>query len=157
MSFKKIGVDFHGVINRQPQFFKALLKEAFRLGLEVHIISGGPRETIEEFLSSHQMPYSNIWCIFDYFNQQKAVTFLADGSFHVDDKAWDAAKADYCRHHGINVQIDDSLVYGQYFTTPYCRYDARSQNGEIRGKQINFSLPAAEVLQNIITICSSSD
>ena len=46
----KIGVDFHGVINTKPDFFREFCREALKFGLEVYIISGGPRETILAYL-----------------------------------------------------------------------------------------------------------
>lgn len=155
MNFNKIGVDFHNVINRQPEFFKQLFDLAHERGIKVYIISGGPHDMIADFLASHSMKYDVLWCIFDYFNARKAVTFLADGSFYVDDIAWNRAKADYCRQHNIDLQIDDSPIYGKYFTTPYCRYDYQTQTGVLADQTLDFSRPAAEVLQELICICTS--
>lgn len=46
----KIGLDFHGVITDNPEYFKVFANEALRRGYEIHIISGGPKATIEKFL-----------------------------------------------------------------------------------------------------------
>ena len=43
----KIGLDFHGVITDNPEYFKVFANEALRRGYEIHIISGGPKATIE--------------------------------------------------------------------------------------------------------------
>lgn len=152
MICKKIGVDFHGVINCNPQFFKVFCAHAAEQGFEIHIISGGPRETIENFLAHYQIKYNLIWCIFDHFNEQDKVLFLPDGSFHVEDELWDSAKAEYCRQNNICVMIDDSLVYGKYFTTPYCLYDENSKTGNLNGKIMDFSVSAENCLQRIMTV-----
>ena len=149
MICKKIGVDFHGVINASPLFFKEFCGLVKSQGTEVHIISGGPRETIEKFLRQQQIEYDRLWCIFDYFDAENEVEFLPDGSFHVDDEAWDSAKAEYCRLNEIGLQIDDSTVYGRYFTTPYCLYDERSKKGLLNGIIIDFSGSAAESVEKL--------
>lgn len=46
----KIGLDFHGVITDNPEYFKVFANEALRRGYEIHVISGGPKATIEKFL-----------------------------------------------------------------------------------------------------------
>lgn len=45
----KIGLDFHGVITDNPEYFKVFANEALRRGYEIHVISGGPKATIEKF------------------------------------------------------------------------------------------------------------
>lgn len=152
MICNKIGVDFHGVINCNPQFFKVFCAHAAEQGFEIHIISGGPRETIENFLAHYQIKYNLIWCIFDHFNEQNKVLFLPDGSFHVEDELWDSAKAEYCRQNNICVMIDDSLVYGKYFTTPYCLYDEKGKIGMLNGNVIDFSGVPRACLQKIISV-----
>ena len=151
MICKKIGIDFHGVLNNNPLFFKEFCDCSVKQGFEIHIISGGPKETIEKFLTLHKIQYTAVWCIFDYFDAKSEVEFLPDGSFHVDDEKWDSAKAEYCRCNDICVQIDDSLVYGRYFTTPYCLYDEYKKSGELSGKTIDFSASPEKSLREILS------
>lgn len=153
MTCKKIGVDFHGVINSNPFFFGKLCALAEEQGHEIHIISGGPKEYIEKFLALHKIKYTALWCIFDYFDAKNEVEFLPDGSFHVDDTAWDSAKGEYCRRNEICVHIDDSLVYGDYFTTPYCLYNERGKQGILKGQTLDFSDTPEEILRNIKILC----
>ena len=152
MVCKKIGIDFHGVFNSNTQFFKDFCAYAAEHGFEIHIISGGPKETIEKFLTLHKIQYTAVWCIFDYFDAKSEVEFLPDGSFHVDDEKWDSAKAEYCRRNDICVQIDDSLVYGKYFTTPYCLYDERNKEGLLKDMIIDFSGAPRACLQKILLL-----
>ena len=148
----KIGVDFHGVINAKPDFFREFCREALKIGLEVYIISGGPRETILSYLNQYQIPYTKLWCIFDYYEQRHQVEFYDDGSFHVDDELWNKAKAEYCKEHNICIHIDDSVIYGREFATPYCRYDEKANSCVLNGQQIYLANPA-QALSQILALC----
>lgn len=139
MTYKKIGLDFHGVINTNPEFFRELINLVRQEGIECHIISGGPEEFIAQYLAEQKINYQNLWCIFDFYEAKKKVTMLADGSFHIDDELWDKAKAEYCRNQNIDVHIDDSSIYGKYFTTPYCQYNPHTKQGIVNGTVIDFS------------------
>ena len=148
----KIGVDFHGVINTKPDFFREFCREALKIGLEVYIISGGPRETILSYLNQYQIPYTKLWCIFDYYEQRHQVEFYDDGSFHVDDELWNKAKAEYCKEQNICIHIDDSAIYGREFATPYCRYDEKANSCVLNGKQI-YLANLAQALSQILALC----
>lgn len=148
----KIGVDFHGVINTKPDFFREFCRAALKIGLEVYIISGGPRETILAYLNQYQIPYTKLWCIFDYYEQRHQVEFYDDGSFRIDDELWNKAKAEYCKEHNICIHIDDSVIYGREFATPYCRYDEQSNSCVLNGQQIYLANPAS-ALSQILALC----
>ena len=148
----KIGVDFHGVINTRPDFFREFCREALKIGLEIYIISGGPRETILAYLNQYQIPYTKLWCIYDYYEQRHQVEFYDDGSFHVADELWNKAKAEYCKEQKICVHIDDSAIYGREFATPYCRYDEQSNSCILNGNKISLENPA-QALQQILAYC----
>jgi len=153
MSYK-IGLDYHGVINTNSDFFREFCDLLRKQKAEIHIISGGPRETIGEFLKLHQIKYDKIWCIYDYFNAREEVKILPDGSFHVDDYKWNAAKGEYCSKQGISLQIDDSQIYGKYFKTPYCLYDEQNCSGNLSGYFIDFSTSAENCWQQILSALS---
>lgn len=148
----KIGVDFHGVINTKPDFFREFCRAALKIGLEVYIISGGPRETILAYLNQYQIPYTKLWCIFDYYEQRHQVEFYDDGSFRIDDELWNKAKAEYCKEHNICIHIDDSAIYGREFVTPYCRYDEKANSCVLNGQQIYLANPA-QALSQILALC----
>ena len=148
----KIGVDFHGVINTRPDFFREFCREALNIGLDVYIISGGPSETILAYLNQYQIPYTKLWCIYDYYEQRHQVEFYDDGSFHIDNELWNKAKAEYCKEQNICVHIDDSAIYGREFATPYCRYDEQSNSCILNGNKISLENPA-QALQQILSYC----
>ena len=148
----KIGVDFHGVINTRTDFFREFCREALKIGLEVYIISGGPRETILAYLNQYRIPYTKLWCIYDYYEQRHQVEFYDDGSFHVADELWNKAKAEYCKEQNICVHIDDSAIYGREFATPYCRYDEQANSCVLNGHKIPLENPE-QALQQILVLC----
>lgn len=124
MKTNKISIDFHGVINKAPDFFKSLTDYAVTQGCKIYIVSGGPREYISQYLAEHQIKYDELWCIFDYFDAKQKIAVATDGSFHIDDEKWNAAKGEYCAREKISWHIDDSLIYGRYFSTPYVRFES---------------------------------
>lgn len=147
--YRKIGVDFHGVINSNPQFFRRLFALFLEHGHRVYIVSGGPREYIKQYLQENDIPYSKIWCIYDHFEARNKVTFLPDGGFYVDDLLWDSAKGKYCRRAHISLQIDDSKIYGRYFTTPYIYYDTATQSFNLNNKQFSTADDVAEIYRQL--------
>lgn len=155
----KIGIDYHGVITANPEFFKDFSTLAMAQGIEIYVLSGGFEKDITAFLRQHQIPYTYIWSLADYFDKNKQLTYLSDGSFKVDNKLWNAAKAEYCEQHGINFHIDDSVLYGEHFTTPFCLYDVKNKTCCLRDNNrccIDFDKPAKEVLEQIINVINGN-
>ena len=127
MNIKKVSIDFHGVINSNPKFFSEFFELLQAKGVEVYVTSGGPQKFVERYLLLNNIPYNHIWCIFDHFNKREKIELSADGSFRIDDKLWNTAKSRFCAHENIDIHIDDSVVYGRYFTTPYVLFNMPEQ------------------------------
>ncbi|MCM1323882.1 MAG: hypothetical protein NC218_06950 [Acetobacter sp.] len=119
----KIGIDFHGVIDAQPELFAAFCREIRKLGVQVYIISGGPEKDVARCLQEHRIEYDGLWAILDYYETQGKVQRFDDGSFQVPTELWNRAKAEFCAREGIKFHIDDSPVYGKYFASSYCQYN----------------------------------
>lgn len=148
----KISIDFHGVINTDPDFFGAIMKIWRKQGIKVHVVSGGPYEYIKQYLTEHKIEYDKLWCIFDHFNAIEKIKVAADGSFHIDDALWNAAKGAYCARENIGLHIDDSTIYGRYFTTPYALFDNKTKHIIVGKTVLAIDLGAeqvAEILQII--------
>ena len=143
--FNKVSIDFHGVINSNPEFFSKLTGLMKAKGVAVYIVSGGPRKFIERYLQRHEIPYDYIWCIFDHFNAREKIELSADGSFHIDDNLWNAAKGRFCEREEIDLHIDDSIVYGRHFATPYVRFDTLNQHFHIGKERIAVTAGAEAV------------
>ena len=123
----KIGLDYHGVINSNQEYFCKFCNEAIKRGHQIHILTGGPRAIVAKQLCKAHVQYTNLFTIVDYYRQKGQAVCMPDGEWFVDEELWNRAKAIYCQTHKIDIQIDDSLVYGEYFKTPYCLYNANRQ------------------------------
>ena len=153
--FLKIGLDFHGVINRHPSYFKDFTEAAVSRGHKIYIITGGPEAKIACFLQGWGIKYNEIFAIMDYYAKQGEVKFFLDGSFHVDDKLWNTAKAKFCKKYEIDIHIDDSDIYGQSFSTPYCHYDEQTGSCILNNKyKINLLQSPSESLKQMESILS---
>ena len=121
----KLGLDFHGVITDNNNFFKLLASTIMATGGEVHIITGARYDTFERQCKELDVyvPYTNFFSISDYHIDIGTPVDLTDTGFpKMDTMIWDKTKANYCREHGIDLMIDDSPHYGKHFTTPYMLY-----------------------------------
>ena len=146
----RIGLDFHGVITDNPSYFKDFCDGALSRGWEVHIITGGPRAKVAAQLQEWGIRYSCLFAIFDFYKRKGQAEIYANGEFKIDKQLWDTAKSKYCRRNNITLQIDDSKVYQQGFSTPYCYYDAGAKHCTTgSGFRLDLSQPPAEVLDLI--------
>lgn len=137
----KIGIDFHGVLEKNTVYFADFCRRVCDKGWELHVISGGPAAKVREYMNNHNIPYTHIFAIFDACEKKGAVEYKADGSFYVDENMWDKAKGDYCREKKIDIHIDDTLTYAKYFKTPFCLYNQTAEKCNIVGTTttLNFS------------------
>lgn len=122
MSNFKLGLDYHGVIDKDPKFYSKLSRVILSGGAEVHIITGNPQtEEIENQLHHLGMYWTHFYSIQDDLINQGHVPNIQEGdnSLWFDPIAWDEAKGLYCKREGISIHYDDSDVYEEYFETPF--------------------------------------
>lgn len=151
----KIGLDYHGVITENTEYFRCFCTELLKRGHELHIITGGPETVVKKQLAECGIVYNNLFTIVDFYYSQGMGRYNASGEFEIDKKLWDTAKSQYCQQQKIDIHIDDSLAYGEYFSTPYCLYSSSNQSCilSINGTQLDLhSLPPANVIQKIENI-----
>lgn len=148
----KIGLDYHGVLNKNPAFFAKFCKKAVANGIKICILSGSPKTELEAYLKENKIEYAELYSLLDDFKSRQMVRFDEDGRFYVPDEIWDRAKARYCMQEKIDLHIDDSPIYGSYFQTPFCLYsDSEKKCTFIRQKiDIDFSKSPEAVLEDII-------
>jgi hypothetical protein len=114
------GFDFHGVLDKY-KVFRKLTNLLVTAGHGVHIITGeentpGFREKLDDLCISR----TNIFSITSYHKKKgTSIRYDKNGEPWIDRDLWNKTKADYCRRNKINLHIDDSAVYGEYFTTPF--------------------------------------
>ena len=124
----KLGLDLHGVISDLPETFSFLSQAIVNQGGEVHILTGGSwNDELVEQLKSHGVSWTHSFSIYDYLINSGTTIIgevqFPDGTIQkkFEDGAWDKVKAEYCRDNGVDLHIDDTLIYNDHFTTPFCR------------------------------------
>ena len=121
----KLGLDMHGVVDKDSVFFSHLADIMLLRDHEVHIVTGREdTEELREELANCSMIvgsrdlFTSILSITTY---QKAlgvpVCYLNDDPTQpmMDPKVWNPTKATLCATAGIDVMIDDSTLYEPYF------------------------------------------
>lgn len=124
----KLGLDIHGVINAMPEFFAFLSDSIIKNNGQVHIITGGSwTEDLLNEVEKYGIKYTHTFSIYDYLidsgaEQTGAIEF-EDGTKQrkFKDEDWDSVKGEYCEKNGIHLHIDDTLIYNDYFKTPFAR------------------------------------
>lgn len=125
---QKLGIDIHGVIDALPEFFAFLTESFIKNGGEVHIITGGSiDDKLIKQLNLTNVKYTHIFSVYDHLIETNTSTYgdimFPDGTVQkkFKDDVWDAAKANYCKENNISLHLDDTLIYNNYFTTPFAR------------------------------------
>jgi len=120
----KIGIDIHGVIDTNPTFFAEFSKMLVEAGNEVHIITGPRFSVVEKTLKDAGIKYTHFFSIVEE-EERLGVTEIVwtkDGDPFMDFNVWDRAKGKYAEKHKLDLHIDDSTKYSEYFTTPFALY-----------------------------------
>ena len=120
----KLGLDLHGVIDAMPEFFSFLTKAIIKAGGEVHIITGGTSEKDIQLLKDYDIKWTHFFSIVDYHKSIGTKTYELHPVHNfpmLSDEEWDKTKGEYCKKNNIDLHIDDTLAYNNYFSTPFCR------------------------------------
>jgi len=128
----KFGFDVHGVVDTHPEIYAAMTNALVAAGHEVHVITGAQaKPQLLEKLKSSGITWTHWFSIVQYHLDKGDVDVkFVDGEPWMDREIWNRTKAEYCEETGIAMMIDDSPVYGSYFTNN-CLYllqkDQRAQ------------------------------
>ena len=116
----RIGFDWHGVLDAH-RIFRVLANDLIKAGYGVYIITGEENtKAFRDKLRYFGIQYTKIFSITSYHKKKKnRVRYDKNGEPWVDKDLWDRTKANYCRRNKIDLHIDDSAIYGKYFTTPF--------------------------------------
>jgi len=120
----KIGLDIHGVIDKEPALFSKLSKDFIKREWEVHIITGQEdTKVLRDTLSEYGIAYIKIFSITTYHRHiGTKITYDKEGHPWMDEEVWNKSKAKYCSENKIDIHIDDSYIYGKYFKTTYIKF-----------------------------------
>lgn len=124
----KLGLDIHGVVDSLPEFFSFLTDSFIKNVGEVHIITGGRWDSeFEKMLNDFNIKWTHKFSVYDYLKQtgaeQTGKVQFPDGTIQrkFKNEDWDKIKGQYCKENNIDLHIDDTLIYNNYFTTPFAR------------------------------------
>jgi hypothetical protein len=118
----KIGIDFHGVLDKYPEKFAELGKMVVLAGGEAHLITGHPitpefAEKINKICPWHLFIFNNhVYSTTDGLEARGfSFTFDKRGGKMFDKDVWEKEKAIYCEANSIDLMFDDSPEYAPYF------------------------------------------
>ena len=115
----KIGLDIHGVIDSDPDFFRELTRKLHKEGHMVFVLTG--REICNEILqelNSHGIYYDELFSITSYHKSIGTHMSYLNGDKTqplINPIKWDRTKADYAERVGLDIHFDDSIDYKEYF------------------------------------------
>ena len=139
----KLGLDMHGVIDAMPEFFSFLTDSFIKNGAEVHIITGGRWDLeFEKQLNDFGIKWTNKFSVYDYLKESDAEVIgkvqFPDGTIQkkFKNEDWDSVKAQYCKENGIDLHIDDTLIYNDFFSTPFARLWSHNGKPKYTNKDI---------------------
>lgn len=112
----KFGFDVHGVIDKHPDVYRAIMASLVYEGHEVHVITG-LRQHPEgaELLKELKIPYTHYFSIIDFHTSIGTPIEWRNGLPYMDNDLWNSAKVDYCDRENIQMLFDDSPVYKDSF------------------------------------------
>jgi hypothetical protein len=121
-----ISIDLHGVITKNPDFYCQLVVSMIKNGNKVYLLTGSTIYNAKcelEKLGLRCNIFTGILSIPQFLEDTGVPVIYENGNPIADVLDWDTAKSKICNIYEIDIHIDDSDVYGQYFTskTQYIR------------------------------------
>lgn len=142
----KIGLDYHGVIDTDYEYFAEFAAVARSRGHQIYVISGAPKAALSYELSQHNFTADFLFSVLDYCMALGLIVQDTSG-IKIDDRAWNCAKAEFCLYNQINLHIDDNQQYCDYFSTICCCFNGFERSCSIFDNQnLDFSLSPVNAL-----------
>lgn len=116
-----ISLDFHGVIDADPELYRQLAESVLAAGGRVYIISGALMKDLERKVRLADISYTKLISVTDWLLERKLPYVLdVHGRPSFDLEVWNSAKGNIIRQLGkqgihIAVHYDDTLAYEKYF------------------------------------------
>lgn len=120
----KLGLDIHGIIDKYPEQMIRLAQDTMKKGGRVYIITGAPADEARRKMIALMTKYmiskpfwNQIYSIVDWMKQKSIPNYTkADGSvWALREKDWNAVKGKIAIELGLDLHIDDTAEYGEYF------------------------------------------
>jgi hypothetical protein len=116
----RVGIDLHGVIDKEPEKMKMIMRSLMVMNIPVHIISGPPESQIFKELEKLGLAqgYHFHWAhsVVDTLKRAGVKMWQDEnGNWWADEESWWDSKARICRDSEIDMLIDDSPKYKPAF------------------------------------------
>ena len=118
-------VDFHGVIDVNPDFFRSFMENLVQTGNKVIICSGARMSELNEKLPDFGLiegvHYNEKISVTDYLESilpETEIEYDLNNNIWVDEVIWWSTKGKFCRKYHVDVIIDDSEFYLVYVKPP---------------------------------------
>jgi hypothetical protein len=120
----RLGLDIHGVIDTYPEKMIELAQNTIKLGGKVFIITGPPIQKAKPELFNIMDKYGvktpfwdKIYSIVDYMKENGIRTRVdSEGQvWAINDEDWNAVKGKIAKDIQLDLHIDDTEAYGEYF------------------------------------------
>lgn len=120
----KIGLDYHGVIDKNPKFFVSLALALKDLGFEIYILTGESDslqfETLLKSYNNGLQWWNEIFSVTDYLiNIGEHYKIDQNGRCCFNELLWNKCKSVYCKNNNIDLHIDNKKEYLKYFNDSY--------------------------------------
>lgn len=139
----RISIDVHGVIDSMPKEFAFLTNAIVIAGGDVHILTGSSwSPELENQLNDFGIKWNHKFSIYDHLIEMGSNIIgeiqFPDGTIQkkFENESWDQIKAEYCRDNNISLHIDDTLIYNDFFTTPFARLWSHSNQPKAPHKDV---------------------
>lgn len=115
----RVGFDLHGVLTERPDIARELLIFLRDIHIEVHIMSGPPREDVIKELESYGYEegehYDVIFSVVDFLKEHHIPMWQdKKDRWWAHDDDWWPSKGQYCVEAKIMSLFDDSREYEPY-------------------------------------------
>ncbi len=143
----KIGIDIHGCIDFNPEFFATFSSTMVESGHQIHIMTGSEiKPAIIAELRGYGVMWTHLFSISDYYKDKPGIKFWRDekGQPWVDPELWNKAKGIYAAEHQLDLVLDDTQEYGDYFTTSFAFCKIVNKSGKHRGPKAIMPNPPQE-------------
>jgi hypothetical protein len=110
----KIGIDIHGTIDWDPEYWRKTIMLLQTLGHQIYIVSGPTEEEIARRLENFRIEPNDLYIesVVDFLTEKGTPHWYKDDNFWTDNDSWFRAKFEICYERGIDVLIDNQ---GEYF------------------------------------------
>jgi len=116
----RISIDVHGVITERPEFFAWLTKKLVSHHDAIFILTGQAAGiALVRELAKHSILFHHVLSVTTYHRMIGTPISYKNGDPTqpvMPYGVWDPTKAKLCELYDIDLHIDDSDVYGKYFT-----------------------------------------